>query len=572
MSKERRKKKKKITGSAFYHPVKLVSLLMFPCLVRSQFIRKMSQATAKEVSNNATALGAAAAVNASKKSKKSKEKFQLKTPKGTKDWSGKDMILRESIFSSLSSLFKRHGGVTIDTPVFELTEILTGKYGEDSKLIYNLQDQGGELTSLRYDLTVPFARFVAMNNIQNIKRYHIAKVYRRDQPAMTKGRMREFYQCDFDVAGQYDPMVPDAEILAILVEGLTGLGINDFKVKINHRKILDGIFQVCGVKDEDVRRISSAVDKLDKSPWEAVKKEMVEEKNQTEQVADKIGEYVKLKGSISEMVAKLSEDELLLSNKSAKEGIEEMKILADYTKAFEIHDFLSFDLSLARGLDYYTGLIYEAVTEASKPPENAEELKQKAKAKAGKNSADAEDASEFVGVGSIAAGGRYDNLVNMFASATGKKNVSIPCVGISFGVERIFSLIKARTELMDKVRPNSTQVYIMAFGDGYLSEKMQIAKQLWSNGIEAEYLYKANAKSRPQFTGAERSGAPLAVIIGKEEFANGKVRVKKLNQGESSDEGDLVDVANVAGAVKAKLGEIAAGSSVDEVTRLIKGL
>ena len=131
---------------------------------------------------------------------------------------------------------QKHGGVTIDTPVFELREILTGKYGEDSKLIYNLEDQGGELTSLRYDLTVPFARFVACNNIASIKRYHIAKVYRRDQPAMTKGRMREFYQCDFDIAGNYDTMVPDSEILALLCDGLNGLGIQDFKVKLNHRK------------------------------------------------------------------------------------------------------------------------------------------------------------------------------------------------------------------------------------------------------------------------------------------------------------------------------------------------
>ena len=178
-------------------------------------------------------------------------------------------------------LVQKHGGVTIDTPVFELREILTGKYGEDSKLIYNLEDQGGELTSLRYDLTVPFARFVACNNIANIKRYHIAKVYRRDQPAMTKGRMREFYQCDFDVAGNYDTMVPDSEILALLCDGLTGLGIQDFKVKLNHRKILDGIFEACGVKEEDVRKVSSAVDKLDKVEWKQVKAEMVNEKVKT---------------------------------------------------------------------------------------------------------------------------------------------------------------------------------------------------------------------------------------------------------------------------------------------------
>jgi histidyl-tRNA synthetase len=207
------------------------------------------------------------------------------------------MVLRSRIFDTISSVFKRHGGVTIDTPVFELREILAGKYGEDSKLIYDLQDQGGELCSLRYDLTVPFARFLAMNpTIQQIKRYHLAKVYRRDQPAMTKGRMREFYQCDFDIAGQYESMIPDSEILCIAVEGLTALGIEDFVIKLNHRKILDGIFAVCGVPLADVRKISSAVDKLDKMPWEDVKNEMTEEKGLPIEAADKIGEYVKMKG------------------------------------------------------------------------------------------------------------------------------------------------------------------------------------------------------------------------------------------------------------------------------------
>lgn len=149
--------------------------------------------------------------------------------------------------------------------VFELREVLTGKYGEDSKLIYDLADQGGELCSLRYDLTVPFARWLAMNpHVQHIKRYHISKVYRRDQPAMSKGRMREFYQCDFDIAGAYDSMLPDAEVLRIAMEILDSLDVGKYTIKINHRKILDGLFAVCGVPADKIRQISSAVDKLDK--------------------------------------------------------------------------------------------------------------------------------------------------------------------------------------------------------------------------------------------------------------------------------------------------------------------
>ncbi|ODQ81433.1 hypothetical protein BABINDRAFT_159727 [Babjeviella inositovora NRRL Y-12698] len=504
-----------------------------------------------------------------KEKKAKKEQFQLKTPKGSKDWADKDMVIREAIFQSLSSMFKRHGGVTIDTPVFELREILAGKYGEDSKLIYNLEDQGGELTSLRYDLTVPFARFVAMNNIQAIKRYHIAKVYRRDQPAMTKGRMREFYQCDFDVAGTYDKMVPDAEILCILVEGLTNLGIQDFKIKLNHRKVLDGIFEVCGVKEEDVRKVSSAVDKMDKLPWAAVKKEMVVDKNQPEEVADKIGEYVKLKGTVRETIAELKKDELILANASAAAGLEEMEILAEYLEAFEISPFVSFDLSLARGLDYYTGLIYEAVTEASSAPTNADDLKKKAKKS---KDGEVEDASDFVGVGSIAAGGRYDGLVGMFAGANGKK-ASIPCVGISFGVERIFSLIKMRQQQADKIRPTATQVYVMAFGDGFLKERMSITKKLWAAGIEAEYLYKVKANPRKQFESAEKAGCPVAVILGKDEQANGQVKVKLLGpEFTDTEDGEvIVSISDVVETVKTKLAQANVGG-MNEITRLLKGL
>lgn len=500
--------------------------------------------------------------------------FTLKTPKGTKDWSDKDMIIRSSIFEHFTNLFKSHGGVTIDTPVFELREILSGKYGEDSKLIYNLEDQGGELTSLRYDLTVPFARFVAMNGIQNIKRYHIAKVYRRDQPAMTKGRMREFYQCDFDIAGTYDSMIPDAEALKILVSGLTGLGINDFKIKLNHRKILDGIFQISGVADEDVRKISSAVDKLDKSPWDVVKKEMVVEKGQSEEVADKIGEYVKIKGSIRDVLSILKSDDLLMSNESAKFGVSEIETMADYLEAFNVDPYVSFDMSLARGLDYYTGVIYEAVTEQSAPPVDALEKKEKAKKKSSKSKDAEDDASEYVGVGSIAAGGRYDNLVGMFlgTNSKGKKAPSIPCVGISFGVERIFSLVKQRSELFEKIRPNSTQVFIMAFGggenwDGFLNERMQIASKLWDAGIESEYLYKKKVNPRKQFDAAEKSGCPIAVILGKEEFPNGEVRVKVLGQGEEND-GELIKVDNMINYIKEKLDDIKIGG-LSDVERLL---
>ncbi|KAG8842803.1 Cytoplasmic and mitochondrial histidine tRNA synthetase [Tulasnella sp. 330] len=525
--------------------------------------------------------------------KKAGARLQLKTPKGTRDWSPQEMSIREHIFNTLTTVFKQHGGSTIDTPVFELREILAGKYGEDSKLIYDLQDQGGEICSLRYDLTVPFARFLAMNGTAypSIKRYHIAKVYRRDQPAMTKGRMREFYQCDFDIAGIFDPMVPDAEILVIVCEALTALEIGEFTIKINHRKILDGIFEVCGVPVEKIRMISSAVDKLDKSPWSEVRREMTEEKGLDGGVADQIGEYVKLKGG-SELIAKLRETKLL-ENASAKAGLEDMELLFKYLEVFGVANKMSLDMSLARGLDYYTGVIYEAVCEASAPPGfsvnpptadqpqtqvptpegSAAPPKSSKKSKPSKDKdADGTAAAEpeidetQIGVGSIAAGGRYDELVGMFASAAsgesskGKKSTAglgIPCVGVSVGVERVFSLLREKMMKEEgKLRGKETQVYVMSVGDGLLVERMGIVKRLWDAGIKTEFMYKAKPKLRAQFEYCDKELIPFAVILGPDELREGFVRVKE-QRGKDADssagDGEKVKIEELAGWLRERL-------------------
>jgi histidyl-tRNA synthetase len=423
--------------------------------------------------------------------------FNLKTPKGTKDWSGSDALLRDRIFTTISNVFKRHGGTALDTPVFELREILAGKYGEDSKLIYDLQDQGGEICSLRYDLTVPFARWLAMNSdVRSIKRYHIAKVYRRDQPAVSKGRMREFYQCDFDIAGTFDPMVPDAEILRIVSEVFEELGWSGrYTIKLNHRKILDGVFAVCGVPEDKIRPISSAVDKLDKMPWADVRKEMVDDKGLDGEVADRIEKYVMNKGS-RELLETLLKDETLNANVTAKAGLEDMALMMDYLEAFGVLDKVSFDMSLARGLDYYTGVIYEVVTEGSAgvqadAPE-AQKAQKSSKKDKSKNSEDDDRSNDpTLGVGSVAAGGRYDNLVGMFLP-----KAQIPCVGISFGVDRIFSITKARLEReqsIDALRSSEVDAYVMAFGgkgfSGMLKERMEICQKLWSAGVKVRLHY-----------------------------------------------------------------------------------
>ncbi|KAI8992207.1 histidyl-tRNA synthetase [Pilobolus umbonatus] len=489
----------------------------------------------------------------SKSAKPSKTAFTLKVPKGTKDYNDKDMAIREKVFNTITTVFKKHGAVTIDTPVFELKEILSGKYGEDSKLIYDLKDQGGEECSLRYDLTVPFARFLAMNGkeYQNIKRYQIAKVYRRDQPAMTKGRMREFYQCDFDIAGTYDSMIPDSEILAILCEALTNLDVGKFTVKINHRKILDGIFEVCGVPAQNIRPISSAVDKLDKLPWADVKKEMVEEKGLAPEIADKIGEYVKHKGG-RDLLDLLKKDQKLMGNVNAAAGLKDMETLFDYLEVFKVMDKMSFDLSLARGLDYYTGIIYEAVTEKSAPPKLAEGVLPKKKA--GTDELD----ESTVGVGSIAAGGRYDNLVGMFSGKNkkGVPNLQIPCVGVSIGVERVFSILMSKQKV-EEIKSNEVEVFVIAVGDGLLKERMQIAKELWDAGIKATYMFKNKPKLDKQFAACEKDMIPYAVIFGKDELDKGVVRIKDMrSKDETQGGGIIVQHSNMVNEIRKRLAQV----------------
>ncbi|XP_063304123.1 histidine--tRNA ligase, cytoplasmic [Pelobates fuscus] len=444
-----------------------------------------------------------------------KQKFVLKTPKGTRDYNPKQMAIREKVFDTIIKCFKRHGAETIDTPVFELKETLTGKYGEDSKLIYDLKDQGGELLSLRYDLTVPFARYLAMNKITNIKRYHIAKVYRRDNPAMTRGRYREFYQCDFDIAGQYDPMIPDAECLKIVHEILSELELGEFTIKVNDRRILDGMFAVCGVPDCKFRTICSSVDKLDKTPWEDVKNEMVGEKGLAPEAADLIGEYVQNHGTL-ELIEQLLKDPKLSQNKQALEGLNDMKLLFQYLELFGVKDKISFDLSLARGLDYYTGIIYEAV------------LIQNQGAPQQQN----DHAEESVSVGSVSGGGRYDGLVGMF-DPKGRK---VPCVGVSIGIERIFSIMEQKAEASEaKIRTTGTQVLVAAAQKKLLEERMKLISELWNAEIKAEMLYKKNPKLLNQLQYCEETGIPLVAIIGEQELKDGVVKLRVVDTREEID-------------------------------------
>ncbi|PCH34343.1 histidyl-tRNA synthetase [Wolfiporia cocos MD-104 SS10] len=481
---------------------------------------------------------------------KKKERLLLKTPKGTRDYGPGEMFCREHIERTVKECFTLYGGGCLDTPVFERKDILAGKYGEDAKLIFDLMDQGGEQLALRYDHTVPLARYLAMNGAINpqSKIWQVGKVYRRDNPVMSKGRMREFSQADFDIAGVWDPMIPDSELISLVCTILTRLDVGEFIVKINHRKVLDGIFEVCGVPSEKIRTISSAVDKLDKLPWLEVKKEMIEEKGLDPAVADKIGEYVKHKGGPA-LLEQLKADEALMANASAKQGIEEMGILFNYLASYKILDKLSFDLSLARGLDYYTGIIYEAIVEASAPPgfkaasafassstqsaattapEPAPAPKKKAKKPSGDDEEEEIDESQ-VGVGSIAAGGRYDNLVGMFTAAAageGKKTAGLPCVGVSFGLDRVFAIVWPKW-VAKGMRSKETMVYVMAAGDGLLNARVELVQELREAGIKTDFLFKNKPKLPAQFAAGERDEVPFAIILGGDELKEGLVTVKE---------------------------------------------
>ncbi|KAF0988577.1 hypothetical protein HZS_6399, partial [Henneguya salminicola] len=363
----------------------------------------------------------------------------------------------------------------------------------------DLVDQGGELLSLRYDLTVPLARYVAINKIERIKRFHIAKVYRRDNPAMTRGRFREFYQCDFDICGHYDPIIPDVECCKVVCEILKKLNIGAFSAKINHRKILDGYMHICGVPDSMMRAISSSIDKMDKLPWQKIRQEMIDEKEISEEIADKIQNFVNLNGGL-ELI-----DQLINSEHSKNAifltGLTDMRIFFEYAKSLNIDQYLKFDLSLARGLDYYTGIIFEFISS----PESD------------------------INVGSIAGGGRYDDLIGMFS----KNNKKIPAVGISIGVERIMSLMEHKYSVIlpkDGIELSKTNIKVLVSSvpPKLILNRLNVAQMLWDAEIPTEILYKVKGNMLRDFQYCEQHHIPFCVIIGEDEISNNCVTLRQI--------------------------------------------
>ncbi|KAK9849106.1 hypothetical protein WJX84_005227 [Apatococcus fuscideae] len=449
-----------------------------------------------------------------------------KVAKGARDLVPAQMMVRQAAIGALTGVFTRHGAVAIDTPVFELRETLTGKYGEDSKLIYDLADQGGEILSLRYDLTVPFARYVALHGVSQIKRYHMAKVYRRDNPQMNRGRFREFMQCDFDIAGSYPPMIPDAEVLKVAAEALEQLQLGNFEIKLNHRQLLDAMMALAGVPASKTRAICSAIDKLDKEPWSAVRAEMVEQKGLSPAAADRIHGFIlsedamNLRRQPQQLLAALSApDHPFSSNADARTALEQLKILFDLLHRMQALDHIAFDLTLARGLDYYTGVIYEVIL-------------------VGEN------------VGAIAAGGRYDGLVGMFS---GK---DVPAVGVSFGIERMFNILEQRAAERaaaagHKLRESQTQVLVASIGKNLQMQRLEVCQRLWASGIAAEFGYKANPVLKEQWNYAEEQGIPLMLFFGAEELEQGTAKIKIVSGPRKGSDDEVVQLSDIVAFVTA---------------------
>jgi histidyl-tRNA synthetase len=433
-------------------------------------------------------------------------------PKGTRDFAPEVMVKRNYIFATIRKTFEKFGYMPLETPSMENIETLTGKYGDEGdKLIFNILNSGDYLKdiddadlanrhlsavtkriaekALRYDLTVPFARFVVMNQ-NNIafpfKRYQIQPVWRADRPQ--KGRYREFYQCDADVVGS-DSLLNEVELVQIFDEVLTNLKINA-AIKINNRKILSGVAEVAGIGNQ-MMDMTIAIDKLDKIGKEGVIKEL-QERGFSQDAIEKISVLFELNGTNEENLAAISK--LLATSEVGKKGIEELQFIFDYTQELGLSTAkLEFDVTLARGLNYYTGAIFEV--KALDTP-----------------------------MGSICGGGRYDDLTGIF----GLPNVS--GVGISFGADRIYDVMN-ELNLFPSNATISTKVLFANFGPAEERYCMGLLKNLRNAGINAE-IYPEAAKMKKQFKYADDKAIPYVVVVGENEMKEQVVSLKNMKTGD----------------------------------------
>ena len=432
-------------------------------------------------------------------------------PKGTRDFTPREMANRNYIFNTIKDVFRLYGFQQIETPAMENLSTLMGKYGEEGdKLLFKILNSGDFLSGvddkelndknstkltnkisekgLRYDLTVPFARFVVQHRNEisfPFKRYQIQPVWRADRPQ--KGRYREFYQCDVDVVGS-NSLLNELELIQIVDEVYRRLKIN-VVMKINNRKILSGIAEIVG-ETERITDITVAIDKMDKIGLENVNKEMAEKGISAENIA-KIQPILKLSGTNQEKLDALKI--ILAGSEIGLKGVEELETIFNLCESVKIKTVVELDLTLARGLNYYTGAIFEVK-------------------------------AQDVQIGSITGGGRYDNLTGVF----GMEGVS--GVGISFGADRIYDVLN-QLNLYPETSAEQTQILFVSFGEKELAYCLPWANELRSRGINVE-IYPKPAKMKKQMSYADSKGIPFVAIVGETEMQAGKVMLKDMKTGE----------------------------------------
>jgi len=432
-------------------------------------------------------------------------------PQGTRDFSAETVRKRNHILSTIKNIFELYGFQPLETPAMENLETLMGKYGEEGdKLIFKILNNGlndpknidkakegfeklmqGKNTAalteraLKYDLTIPFARYVAMNHGQltfPYKRYQVQPVWRADRPQ--KGRYREFTQCDADVVGS-TALLNEIELANIYHDAFVNLGLQEYELRINNRKLLVGLAELCGGA-EKMTGITIAIDKLDKIGLDKVKEELMQRGLDATQIAI-IENYLSVGGSNEEKLVTV--EEIFKHNESAQKGIEELRFIYEQTKNIN----LVLDFTLARGLNYYTGTIFEAKAPAQ------------------------------VQMGSIGGGGRYDDLTGLFGVP------NIPGVGISFGVDRIYDVLEELNLFPGNLQV-STRALFFNLGEAESLFALNCMQQLRKDGIACE-LFHEPAKMDKQFKYADKKNIPFAVIIGSKEMASGEAMVKNLQTG-----------------------------------------
>ncbi len=438
---------------------------------------------------------------------------RVSIPKGTRDFGPEVMLRRSYIFDTIKAVFRKYGYAPLETPSLENLSVLTGKYGEEGdRLIFKILNSGDflrkarDLTdykkltfqisekALRYDLTVPFARYVVMNQHElsfPFKRYQIQPVWRADRPQ--KGRYREFYQCDCDVVGS-DSLIYEAEYIAIYDEAISTLGFTDFSIQINNRKILNGYAEAIGEVDK-FSEICVAIDKLDKIGEEGVQKELLA-MGIEEAAAKKLFDLITFEGTNAEKLTCLTK--AFEASPTGLEGIKEVQEVLDiYEHLPRFKGELEINLRLARGLNYYTGTIYEVKV-------------------------------NNVNIGSIGGGGRYANLTGVFGLA------GLSGVGISFGADRIY-LAMEELGLFKDLKSSGVEVLLINFGPDTLSTALIALSRLRQAGISAE-LYPHAAKMKKQFSYANKKNVAYTLMIGSQEMESGKYKLKNMETGEQLEE------------------------------------